>query len=184
MLSASDTRHKAAKWIISSVFPFTEQFVVVSLVQIGAHIYVVQNTISNLGIFIPVGYKEWKECIIMMNQEQQHQQVMDSTHSIYPIDKKSNNDNNAETSKGSSGITSGTLEKKTSMGSTYSGQGLPMDIDALKVEGKCFCCKKNGHCSKDCLEQSWNKKKKEVRASMTKPAMDSKIKEVKDTAGK
>ncbi|PBK63335.1 hypothetical protein ARMSODRAFT_979998 [Armillaria solidipes] len=74
--------------------------------------------------------------------------------------------------KGSSTLSS---DKKTATGTVYGGRGQAMDINALKADG-----------NKNCLLQSWNKgkKKEEVRASMTEPAMDSKIKEVKDAARK
>ena len=59
-----------------------------------------------------------------------------------------------------------------------------MDINVLRSEGKCFCCKQKGHISKNCPLQSWNKKKEEVRASTTEPATESKVEEVKDGAEK
>ncbi|SJL06751.1 uncharacterized protein ARMOST_10093 [Armillaria ostoyae] len=74
--------------------------------------------------------------------------------------------------------------KKTATGTVYGGRGQVMDINMMKADGKCFQCHEKGHISKNCLLQSWNKRKKkeEVRASTTKPAIDSKIKEVKDAA--
>ncbi|PBK65021.1 hypothetical protein ARMSODRAFT_841548, partial [Armillaria solidipes] len=37
-------------------------------------------------------------------------------------------------------------------GTTYKGQGEPMNIDVAKLmkEGKCFRCQEKGHMSKDC----------------------------------
>ncbi|SJK97340.1 uncharacterized protein ARMOST_00592 [Armillaria ostoyae] len=65
---------------------------------------------------------------------------------------------------------------------TYGGRGQPMDIDAIN-NGECFRCHQKGHISKNCLLQSWNKKKEEVRALTTEPSTGSKIEEVKDVAG-
>ncbi|PBK73229.1 hypothetical protein ARMSODRAFT_881030, partial [Armillaria solidipes] len=94
------------------------------------------------------------------------------------------NNNNAETQSKGTSTTTSLSNKKTGTGTTYGGQGKPMDIDAIRKEGKCFRCGQKGHLSKNCPLQLWNKKKEEVRASMTKPAMDSKIEEVKDAAEK
>ncbi|SJL10459.1 uncharacterized protein ARMOST_13845 [Armillaria ostoyae] len=79
-------------------------------------------------------------------------------------------------------MTTSLAPKKTVTGTIYGGQGQPMDIDAVK-SGNCFCCGEKGHISKNCLLQSWNKGKQEIRALTTEPSMGSKIEEVKDGAG-
>ncbi|SJL17388.1 uncharacterized protein ARMOST_20938 [Armillaria ostoyae] len=81
-------------------------------------------------------------------------------------------------------MTTGSLDKKTATGVTYGRQGQGMDIDTMRKDGKCFRCGEQGHISKNCPLQSWNKvKKQEVRAMTTKPSTGSKVEEVKDTAG-
>lgn len=40
----------------------------------------------------------------------------------------------------------------TSATGTFSGQGLPMDVDACCHQGLCFKCSKHGHLAKDCLQ--------------------------------
>ncbi|KAG2082728.1 uncharacterized protein F5147DRAFT_590284 [Suillus discolor] len=35
---------------------------------------------------------------------------------------------------------------------TFSGQGLPMDVDACRRQGLCFKCGRHGHLAKDCLQ--------------------------------
>ncbi|KAG1839858.1 hypothetical protein C8R48DRAFT_781946 [Suillus tomentosus] len=35
---------------------------------------------------------------------------------------------------------------------TFSGQGLPMDVDACRCQGLCFKCGRHGHLAKNCLQ--------------------------------
>ncbi|KAK0453506.1 hypothetical protein EV421DRAFT_1956368 [Armillaria borealis] len=141
--------------------------------------------IANMGVNIPVGYEQWGERIILMNEERQRKQAFDLMGKMYqprsPPPPKTNPPY-AGASKGSSGATTSSADKTTASGTTYGGRGRPMDIDAVK-SGNCFRCGKKGHISKNCPLQSWNKGKQEVRASTTEPS-GSKIEEVKDDAGK
>ncbi|SJL03631.1 uncharacterized protein ARMOST_06988 [Armillaria ostoyae] len=125
--------------------------------------------ITNIRIGIPVGYDQWKEHIETMNKERQRKQALDGQ--------------NARTPKGASGATTSSAPKKTITGTTYRGRGQLMDINTMKSRN-CFCCGEKGHISKNCLLQSWNKGKQEVRVSTTEPSVGSKIEEVKDSAGK
>ncbi|SJL13670.1 uncharacterized protein ARMOST_17118 [Armillaria ostoyae] len=127
------------------------------------------NMIANIGTNIPVGYEQWGQRLIVMNEERQRKAALDLQ--------------NAGTPKGASGATTSSAPKKTVTGITFGGRGQPMDIDAIK-SGNCFHCGEKGHISKNCSLQSWNKgKKQEVRASTTEPSTSSKIEEVKDAAG-
>ena len=42
---------------------------------------------------------------------------------------------------------------RTGTGVTYGGQGMKMDIDKVKAEGRCFKCGKPGHISRNCPNQ-------------------------------
>ncbi|SJL06737.1 uncharacterized protein ARMOST_10079 [Armillaria ostoyae] len=104
----------------------------------------------------PDTYEEWKHCILQIDYNYHLNRAAGG--------QQINRPNNAGTSKGNSGMTTLPIAKK-------------------KDHSECFRCHQKGHISKNCLLQSWNKKKQEVRASTTKPSMDSKIEEVKDAAG-
>ncbi|PBK62471.1 hypothetical protein ARMSODRAFT_1024885 [Armillaria solidipes] len=121
----------------------------------------------------PDTYDEWKRRILQIDYNYHLNRATGG--------QMTNRPNNAGTSKGNSSVTTLSTGKMTTTGTTYGGQGQPMDIDAIN-NGECFRCHKKGHISKNCLLQSWNKKKQEVRASTTKPSMGSKVEEVKDAA--
>ncbi len=42
------------------------------------------------------------------------------------------------------------LTQKTASGTTYGGQGVPMDISAAAATAKCYQCRKIGHFKRDC----------------------------------
>ena len=49
---------------------------------------------------------------------------------------------------------------KTGTGILYGGQGMRMDVNKARAEGRCFKCRKIGHISRNCPEQ-----KVQVRAT-------------------
>ncbi|SJL18994.1 uncharacterized protein ARMOST_22599 [Armillaria ostoyae] len=91
-------------------------------------------SITNIGILIPVGYEEWKKRIIMMNRECQKKQVQDQVVETY----QPRTQQHAGASKGSSGLTTSSANKKTATSTTYRGRGQAMDIDAMRKAGECF----------------------------------------------
>ncbi|PBK60281.1 hypothetical protein ARMSODRAFT_1026684 [Armillaria solidipes] len=109
----------------------------------------------------PDTYEEWKCRILQIDYNYRLNRATGGQTITRP--------NNARTSKGNSGATTSLGDKKMATSMVYGGRGQAMDINALKVEGKCYQCKEKGHISKDCPLQSWNKgkKKQEVRASTT-----------------
>ncbi|SJL16841.1 uncharacterized protein ARMOST_20370 [Armillaria ostoyae] len=140
------------------------------------------NMIANIRTNIPVGYEQWGQRIIVMNEERQRKAALDLVGRMYQPQPPPPQQN-AGTPKGASGATTSPAPKKTVTGTTFGGRGQPMDIDAVK-SGNCFRCGEKGHISKNCPLQSWNKgKKQEVRTSTTEPSTGSKIEEVKDAAG-
>ncbi|PBK73222.1 hypothetical protein ARMSODRAFT_1016018 [Armillaria solidipes] len=123
----------------------------------------------------PDTYDEWKCHILQIDYNYHLNRVTGG--------QSTNRPNNPGVSKGNSSVTTSSVGKVTTTSTTYGSQGQPMDIDAIN-NSECFRCHEKGHISKNCLLQSCNKKKQEVRASTTKPSTSSKIEEVKDTARK
>ncbi|SJL01311.1 uncharacterized protein ARMOST_04631 [Armillaria ostoyae] len=131
--------------------------------------------IANIGIGILIGYKQWKEHIVTMNEERQCKQAINLISGMYQPQPQQSKPN-AGMPKGASGTTTSLTPKKTVTSTTFGGRGQPMDIDTIK-SGNCFRCGQKGHISKNCPLQSWNKGKQEVRASTTEPSTGSKIEE-------
>ncbi len=130
------------------------------------------SIITSIGVGIPQTYNEWKERILVMYEERQRDRAYNESHGIGQRDrgndKKPGNfkqitapsKSNAGGATSSSGGNSGhdaqgrwhSVAQKM-----FSGQGLPMDIDAREEkkqkqrnEGRCFKCDEKGHLSKDC----------------------------------
>jgi hypothetical protein len=53
--------------------------------------------------------------------------------------------------------------KKTASGTTFGGQGKPMNINQMK-EGRCFKCREKGHLSRDCPTRTGSGRKETFRA--------------------
>ncbi|SJL02936.1 uncharacterized protein ARMOST_06277 [Armillaria ostoyae] len=61
-------------------------------------------------------------------------------------------------------------------GTTFGGQGTPMDIGQMRAKGLCFRCHKQGHLSKDCPEKKDFRDIRSVQAT-NEPVTESKIEE-------
>ncbi len=91
-------------------------------------------------------------------------------------------------SKGNQSQQSSVPEKKMGTGTTYGGQGVPMEVDAVCAKAKCYRCGGIGHFERDCPKSP--KTKEEVLRRLnyywdhiaTDEKMDSKVEEVKDRA--
>ncbi len=161
--------------------------------------YSYMGIIANIGIGIPQTYDNWKEQILLMYEECQHNNAYNESHSIEARhDKKPGNQkqlttpsSNKNTTEGMSssptGKTPGDNKGRDNAGRwmTYSGQRRPMDVDRLErlehlKKGLCFNCDERGHLSRDCPKP----KKVKVRAVEAMPmeplSQNTKIEEVKE----
>ncbi|PBK70203.1 hypothetical protein ARMSODRAFT_974682 [Armillaria solidipes] len=145
---------------------------------------------------------QWKAHIIAMHEERQKKWAFDQVtgsgaHEYRPTQKPSSTTATSQPKTG--GTTSLSPAKPMNSGpprdgggrwqpvktTMYHGAGEPMDISALKREGKCFRCHKKGHLSKDCPEK---KDYKDIRSvytaeqAKTEQKEESKVEEVKETA--
>ncbi|SJL09551.1 uncharacterized protein ARMOST_12931 [Armillaria ostoyae] len=79
------------------------------------------NMIANIGTNIPVGYEQWGQRIIIMNEERQRKAALDLVGRMYqpPTTATTAERRNA---KGASGATTSSAPKKTTTGVTYGGR--------------------------------------------------------------
>ncbi|KAG7442411.1 uncharacterized protein BT62DRAFT_922602 [Guyanagaster necrorhizus] len=96
---------------------------------------------------------------------------------------------NTSTKPDGSTPTSSYSKKKTSMSTTFTGMGKPIDVDQLKKEGKCFNCGQKDHMVQDCLQKKNKHIQEDLRALIAELqkeeedlSLETKVEEVKDGA--
>ncbi|SJL13526.1 uncharacterized protein ARMOST_16970 [Armillaria ostoyae] len=162
------------------------------------------NAIANSSENILVTYNDWKRCILRIYEERQKKWVFDQTlgnssRHINPQKNPTTNTTHTTTTATSyskaDGMTSLSLAKPMSSaapmggrdsggrwlarpGTTFGGQGAPMDIGKLRAEGRYFRCHKKGHMGKDCPEKKDFRDIRSVQVT-NEPVMESKVEEVK-----
>ncbi|SJL08051.1 uncharacterized protein ARMOST_11410 [Armillaria ostoyae] len=154
------------------------------------------NAIASSGENIPRSYNNWKRRILRIYEERQKKWVFDQT-----VGNRNTNPRPALTATTATshhpktgGATSSSSTKPTSSmpntggrdaggrwlarpGTTYGGQGAPMDIGQMRAKGLCFRCHKQGHLSKDCPEKKDFRDIRSVQATR-EPVTESKIEEI------
>ncbi|SJL16483.1 uncharacterized protein ARMOST_20009 [Armillaria ostoyae] len=155
-----------------------------------------------MGENIPQDYSQWKTRITNMYEECQKKWAFDQTVGMVCDSRHDNRPNQkgpstTATSNKAGGVTSSSSAKPTSSsapsggqrdaggrwlscpGTTFGGQGAPMDIGQMCAKGLCFRCHKQGHLSKDCPEKKDFRDIRSVQVT-NKPVTESKVEEVKE----
>ncbi|SJL15736.1 uncharacterized protein ARMOST_19241 [Armillaria ostoyae] len=158
------------------------------------------NVIASSGENVPSTYNDWKRRILRIYEERQKKWVFDQTVG----NRNANPPHSAPASAITAtsphhkigGVTSSSPPKLASNaqtmgsrdaggrwlarpGTTYGGQGAPMDIGQMRAKGLCFRCHKQGHLSKDCPEKKDFRDIWLVQAT-NEPVTESKVVEVKE----
>ncbi|KAK0243611.1 hypothetical protein EDD85DRAFT_944929 [Armillaria nabsnona] len=123
---------------------------------------------------IPTDYPQWKARLLQLDYNYRISRTSPGDRQPARNDTRPQQKNNVPR-----GNTTYTPQHKTGTGTTYGGQGQPMDIDRMRKEGRCFRCGKKGHMKPDCKEPD---PKARVQAVTTEPTTESKVEEVKDEA--
>ncbi|PBK71780.1 hypothetical protein ARMSODRAFT_973358 [Armillaria solidipes] len=139
------------------------------------------------GYNVPQTYMQWKACIIAMHEECQKKWAFDQVTSGGTCEPRTfpKGSSNTATSPNKTGGTTSSMPARpmsnaapcdaaSGKWTTYAGRGEPMDISALRREGRCFRCKKKGHLGKDCLEK---KDYKDIRSVYTAEQVKTEEKE-------
>ncbi|SJL06537.1 uncharacterized protein ARMOST_09878 [Armillaria ostoyae] len=155
------------------------------------------NAIASSGENIPHSYNDWKRRILRIYKEQQKKWVFDQTVGNRNANPRPSPTATTATSHPKTGGATSSLTHKSASsaptadgrdaggrwvarpGTTYRGQGAPMDIGQMCAKGLCFRCHKKGHLSKDCPEKKDFRDIRSVQATQ-EPVTESKIEEVKE----
>ncbi len=104
-----------------------------------------KNTIYSADRDLPKSYEAWKARLLHMDLNwclKQAEGIVARCNDSKPQAKG--------TTPQKGGQTPSTPKKKTATGTTFGGQGMPMDISTAKVVAKCFQCRKIRHYKCDC----------------------------------
>ncbi|SJL01319.1 uncharacterized protein ARMOST_04639 [Armillaria ostoyae] len=164
------------------------------------------NAIASSGEHVPETYNDWKRRILRIYEERQKKWVFNQTIGNHHDNRNDNRNDNrhagqtkntnptATSHPKTGGTTSSSTGKPTGPtggqrdaggrwlarpGTTYGGQGAPMDIGQMRTKGLCFRCHKQGHLSKDCPEKKDFRDIRSVQVT-NEPVTGSKVEEVKE----
>ncbi len=85
---------------------------------------------------VPTNYQEWKRRILRINHNWRTQKV--ETGRAKVMEWKQQAKSNVPPTKGNQSQQSSVPEKKMGTGTTYGGQGVPMEINRTHIKVKCY----------------------------------------------
>ncbi len=135
----------------------------------------------------PTTYQEWKRWILRIDHNWRTHKV-EAKGGVKVADWKQQAKTNTTSSKGNQSQQASIPERKTGTGTTYGGDGVPMDIDRTSIKAKCYRCGEIRHFKQDCLKSPKTKDEALRRLNYywdhiaTTEKTDSKVEEVKGRA--
>ncbi len=135
----------------------------------------------------PADYPAWKKRILRIDHNWRTRKAEQRGGKVTEWKQQAKMNTTPATTKGNQQQTS-VPEKTTGTGTTYGGQGKPMDIDTIRAKTKCFGCSQLGHFKQDCPKRAKTKEEHLRHVNYywdhvgTKEKTDDKIEEVKDEA--